>query len=141
MEVVFVVAVVGDGIADGGAGAVHVADDVIVVALPPAEVDAHGAALPLHGQTDLGLQVGEIIGVRQGGGGDQLRRGGDGVQEGGKLRRSFGGDGLRRGGVSCQQVQRCADQQRQHRGDNTVFHRRVSLSLLGRLVMGILYRG
>ena len=42
VQVVHVVAVVGDGVADGRAGAVYVADDVVIVALPPAQIDTLG---------------------------------------------------------------------------------------------------
>ena len=114
VEVILVVAVVGDGVADGGAGAVDVADDVVVVALPPAQVDALGAGLAL----DLPLEVGPGLGDHGGGvrlrghSGGQVLHGGKGLQQGHGLGRGGGGNGFGRGGgdgVGGQQVQRYAE--------------------------------
>lgn len=127
VEVILVVAVVGDGVADGGTGAVNVADDVVVVALPPAQVDALGAGLAL----DLPLEVGPGLGDHGGGvrlrghSGGQVLHGGKGLQQGHGLGRGGGGNGFGRGGgggVGGQQVQRHAEDQRQQRGEDAVFH-------------------
>ena len=44
MQVVFVVAIIGDRIADGRSRTVHVADDVGIAGLPPAQVDVRRRA-------------------------------------------------------------------------------------------------
>ena len=111
----------------GVPGAVNVADDVVVVALPPAQVDALGAGLAL----DLPLEVGPGLGDHGGGvrlrshSGGQVLHGGKGLQQGHGLGRCGGGNGFGRGGgdgVGGQQVQRHAEDQRQQRGEDAVFH-------------------
>ena len=84
MQVVHVVAVVGDGVADGRAGAVYITDDVVIVALPPAQIDPLGPLLPFGLLLHLRLPFRQSVILRGEGGGEPQRAVGHGLQHGGE---------------------------------------------------------
>ena len=139
VQVIVVVAVVGDGVADGRARAVHIPNDIVVVGLPPAQIDLRRRR-KAHGFFRC---LGNVRPQLLHGGGQRLRRGQYGL-----LRRAGTGHGCRqrrlvRLGRRCSRARKRQHAPRGHPHHGGSQHQRDP-SLLHRLVprtqnMALLY--